>query len=78
MKFRKHRGSFEDSMATALEVETIQDIKKALAEDFINVEELRLEDPFHDVRNGWNTYTVIALINNKWCAVGFTNGIIEK
>ncbi len=81
MKFREHRGSLTDSMATVLEIEPTKhalaavmaqrlgDYGMSVTEDMIHVY------PYgYDSRIGWDAH--IVTVNGK--AIGFTDGPLEQ
>ena len=73
--FREHKGSLEDAMKTAVEVECLEDIMnlpfiKAIEEFGIPVN-LKSEFYAYDSRIDWNTYIITS---EKYGVVGFTNG----
>jgi hypothetical protein len=56
MKFRFHRGGFNESMATTIEVHSMEE----LAEKIEFPKEIVFQPCGVDARNGWNTFYVIA------------------
>jgi len=80
LKVRKHRGGYEDSMATAAEIEPT--VAALIAYFFAADTPLSVlrkyrktlkVDPYYgvDSRNGWNTY-IVTLPNHG--VLGFTDG----
>lgn len=78
MEFIIHRGTFKDSMETLINVTSKQEIIDILKDNYIIAEDIKFENPVYDHRNGWNSHTVVALIDGEWCAVGHSNGYLEK
>lgn len=79
MKFRLHRGSLADSMATARTVDTKAEFDHALREIVGDGAELAtvkvtLYDAAPDTRIGWNQTYVVATDRG---VVGFTDGPLE-
>lgn len=68
MKFRFHRGGFDESMATTIEVDNIEHLASVLKFPH----EITFQHCGIDSRNGWDTYYVIA----NDCVVGMSDGII--
>lgn len=76
--FRHHRGSYHDSMATVVEVASMDALTKLLADTFnlpVSAGDVDVErySDVPDERNGWTTYIVLL---NRW-AIGFTDGPVE-
>lgn len=83
MKFRKHRGGYDDSMATTVEIPaTIEALRNEVAKIG--------SDNYHpelsglrayggvDQRNGWDTYIVLGTTpDGVTFPVGFTDGPID-
>lgn len=69
---RRHRGGYEESMATAREVDATL---TAIAEYFDEPIERITVDPYSgiDKRNGWDTYIVCV----DGSAIGMTNGTVK-
>jgi hypothetical protein len=78
--FRMHCGTLEASMATAVEVNTLHELRDHLKSILMldDVGEILITpnsldgESCHDKRTGWDTYAVMV----HGSAVGFTNGII--
>lgn len=80
--FRHHRGALEDSMKTVVEVKSLDELTKLVAEayelfdkskDTINVEFYGYDD-----RIGWNTHMVSIIDRNgKVHPIGWTSGELK-
>lgn len=79
VKYRDHRGGYDDSMATLQEFETRADLVKYLTTD-LNRFGVELRDDmvmiapmarYPDQRNGWDTHLVIL---QRYGVVGYTDG----
>jgi hypothetical protein len=83
MKLRQHKGGYDESMATTVEIEpTRQSLLQAIIDSgMIGIPEPLTEDqisvePYkHDSRNGW--YTHIVTIKN-WGIYGLTDGPTQE
>jgi hypothetical protein len=78
MKYRSHRGSLEDSMATVIEVNSLDDLRDKLNakqeyEPFKIKGKLTCIWYCKDDRIGWDTYIVCA---DGW-VIGMSNGKLE-
>jgi hypothetical protein len=72
MKFREHRGSYDGSMATTVEIDpTKEAIAKHLGLPAKDIIVLRY---VFDARNGWDTHSV----TNDSGVLGFTDGPINE
>jgi hypothetical protein len=78
MKFREHRGDFESSMQTVVEVQSLTEltdhINKLLAPYVVSFSKDKVKiTPYVtlDKRNGWNTYIVTI---DGYGVIGFTDG----
>lgn len=77
-KFREHRGSLADSMATALPCRSRQELV-AICKDLLrpfgfvlsNVEKLKVERYVYDDRIGWDTHIVTI---PDYGVIGWTDG----
>lgn len=75
MLFRSHRGTIEESMETAIEVETLEDIAKLLNLEQFGIETNLVANHYcMDERIDWDTYIIT---NRNYGVVGFTNGDIK-
>lgn len=84
VKFREHKGSYEDSMATAVEVEGWPGLLAHLQElawhwpsmPPVDAQTVQIQ-PYYgiDHRNGWDTY-IVSLHN--YGVMGFTDGPVDK
>lgn len=78
MLYRDHRGSYNKSMDTTIEVKSEKELIDHLnkTRDLVPVEEIRIE-LYHplDSRNGWVTYSVEYRLRNhkEWSMAGFSN-----
>jgi hypothetical protein len=83
MKLRRHRGGYEESMETTIEIEptktallkAIQDsaligLPTDLTEDHLSVSQAGM-----DQRNGWDTYLVTI---EGWGVYGYTDGPLKE
>jgi hypothetical protein len=81
MLYRHHRGSLDDSMATACEVTDFKHLVEIIHKDRegwsdqpeVTPETVRLEPLGYDKRIDWDTY--IVTVNGN--AVGYTNGDLK-
>jgi hypothetical protein len=79
MKVREHRGGFEESMGTVVQIDgsmesLVQEISSKIwkwAE--VNLETVKIEKYVYDDRNGWDTYIVSVL---GYGVYGFSDGDI--
>jgi hypothetical protein len=64
MKFRFHRGGFEESMATTIEVSSMAELQIHIhthwADRVDPPHNIRFEHYIYDPRNGWDTWLVMA------------------
>lgn len=67
--FRLHRGSLEESMKTACEVNSFADINAIIAPDKV----VSVEKYGHDARINWDTY----LVRTEYGVAGMTNGPVS-
>lgn len=82
MKLREHRGSYEESMATVVDIEPSLEvlteyIRQAFGERFLMKDSWVHVDPYGggmDHRNGWDTYIVWV---ENYGVFGFTDGPIN-
>lgn len=62
MKFRFHRGGLKESLATTVEVNTIDELKKYIEKQECylegTIEDILFEYSYFDERTRWNTYYV--------------------
>lgn len=69
MKFRKHRGSIEDSMRTQIEINSMEELIDYIEEDFKifnrKVTSIKFKYMGFDERVNQESYNVIALFNNN-------------
>lgn len=76
MKFREHRGSLEESMATCIDVvdksELIIHLHKTLEKNWFKFddEDVHIAPYSYDERTGWHTFIVTI---DRFGVVGFTN-----
>ncbi len=82
MKYRDHRGSLADSMKTAQEVSTIEEIKQHLNK-FYNqfkksVVEIKFEHAGMDDRIKWDTYYVLQRLEGEtdFTVAGMSDGVL--
>jgi len=70
--FRYHRGSLEESMKTIIEVNSLDDLKKKLSEEY---GETNLTCDFYcfDKRINWDTY----MIRSNGDIIGFSDGELK-
>jgi hypothetical protein len=73
-QFRFHRGGYEESMATTVNVNSMQDLAKFTEYPVERLTVKRYDPPFIDRRNGWDTYLV--LFDGQ--AVGMTDGPVPE
>jgi hypothetical protein len=76
MKFRFHRGDFNESMATTVEVDSIQKLAEVIK---ATPEKIRIT-PYSgvDSRNGWDTHLVEVFERYKpgeWATVGLSDSL---
>ena len=79
IKFRFHRGSLEESMATCVEVMTYQELFDLINDSWDSytnrIVGIELDYYTYDDRIGWETYIVIAVtVDGLKFPIGFTNG----
>lgn len=78
IKFRFHRASYDDSMATETIVKDMQDLLATVNREYVGIPPIMLlvVKPYSgiDERNGWDTYIVTAPV---YGVVGFTNGPLK-
>jgi hypothetical protein len=73
-KFRSHRGTLADSMATVIEIGSRHDIAAIVAKDArlpISANEVQVKPYGYDSRIGWDTHIVTI---PGWGVAGFTDG----
>lgn len=83
MKFRYHRGGLEESLATTIEVysldELMTDLKDKLESKTFQISSIRFKDYGYDKRAWGKNYLVLVL--NKWDGVesvaGMSDGILK-
>lgn len=75
MKFREHRGSYEESMATVIEVESLADVERLMAQEIGWLGPIVCELYCFDSRNNWNTW--IVTLENGGGILGFSNGELK-
>ena len=80
IRFRFHRGGFEDSMSTCVDIDTIEDIEALIAEAYGYEPPLEFifEPRGIDVRNGWDTHLIMCRHPNgisDLCPVGWSDAI---
>jgi hypothetical protein len=77
VKFREHRGSLEESMATVVELESMDDLRQRcrdLVTDAKLLDEIRLVFLCYDSRVNWDTYIVFI---PGYGVLGHTNGELK-
>lgn len=78
MKYRRHRGSLEESMKTIVEVNSKEELLLIIQEDWKDYEIIRDviidERCIYDERTGWNTHYVIAKIWASEFVCGMSDG----
>lgn len=73
MKFRYHRGDFEESMKTTVEVATFMDLFNIVKDMFPLCDDFGITfKKYEDLRNDWDNYWV--LCNGE--VIGTTDGKI--
>lgn len=83
MKLRQHKGGYDESMATVVEIEPT---KAAILQAILFAQLVRLPHPLtedqiivapyvYDSRNGWNTHSVVI---KDWGVYGFTDGPVRE
>ena len=80
IKFRFHKGGLDESMATVVEVESLDELKAIIEKDWeLPIHSIRLKYYCYDSRINWDSYIVmITIVNNKSeFPVGFTNGTFK-
>lgn len=80
MKYRDHRGGLDESMATQIEVNNIDELKDHLNKTWnglgTTVEEIKFEYYGYDSRINWNTHLVSVRLNvdDFFTVVGMSDG----
>lgn len=83
VKFRFHKGGYEESMNTAITVNSLEELKNAIIK-WWGFGEMNISLVFKhariDERNGWDTYMVIAEFSGipEKMVMGWSNGILKK
>jgi len=80
MKFRYHKSGLEVPMLTTIEVADIDELKKVLEQQWEKtIDGIEFRHIGYDIRNGWNSYLVLADINGiaPGCPVGYSDGCFE-
>jgi hypothetical protein len=83
MKYRDNRRTLADSLATEIEVDTIDELVKYLNTDWKwankTVNEIKVDYYAYDSRIDWDTYIVTAKLSGEteFWVMGFTNGKLE-
>lgn len=83
VKFRLHRGMLADSMKTLTEINSIDDIRAIVEQDYrgfdMPVREIKIDRYAYDRRIDWDTHIVTAKfhIDPRTYVIGFTNGMIQ-
>lgn len=79
-KFREHRGQFDESMKTIVDVssynELLEHARKILWPWYVEVPRLEIKPYLFDDRPGWNADTYIVTIPG-YGVFGFTNGSVD-
>lgn len=76
MKFRYHRGGYEDSMSTEISVNTKAELLRHIntGRHIQKIEDIVFEHVGVDDRNGWNTHYVLRIDGG---VIGMSDGILE-
>lgn len=85
MKYRDHRGSYNESMRTTREINSVEDIKLHLDKIYklngmnLKVYDIKFQSTGIDRRNNWNSHYVLikAHKNDSFACVGMTDGVPE-
>lgn len=81
MKYRDHKGGFDESMKTLKNFNSIEEIKKHLTElNGREVVEIKFEYAGYDVRNMWNSSYVMQKFKGEktFVPAGFSDGQLNK
>lgn len=81
IKFRFHRGGFDDSMKTVVHIETMGELIDVITKYGGSFYDLKFDDrEAYDTRNGWNTRDVLIKTseNSHWTVIGQSDGILNK
>lgn len=81
IKFRIHRGSYEESMKGVVTISSMQELKKYLQSQFIYHYDVKFDErTVYDSRNGWNSVDVLIQTKEggKWGIVGQADGILNN
>lgn len=81
-KYIHHRGGYEDSMSTAVEVDSkdvlLNHLNRGVAPGYpMEVSDVEFEHKGIDDRNGWDTYYVTAMAFGERCVIGMIDGIVQ-
>lgn len=77
MKVREHRGGFEESMGSVVQIDgsmesLVQEIRSKIGKWVeVNLETVKVEKYVYDSRNGWDTYIISVL---GYGVYGFSDG----
>lgn len=75
MKFRFHRGSLDESLATTVEVDSLLELRRIIEKEWqLGDESLSIESYGYDERIGWDTHIVLW----KNSPVGFLDGPLTR
>lgn len=76
MKFRYHRGGYEDSMSTEIIVNSKAELLQHInaGRHIQKIEDVTFEHIGVDPRNGWNTHYVLLIGGG---VIGMSDGILE-
>lgn len=83
MKYRDHRGSLSESLATTREVNSLEDIVQHINDTYkefgSEVQEIKFKDVGFDERTGWNTCHVLCRMKGQknFTVEGMINGQLE-
>ena len=77
MKFREHRGQLSDSMATQVEVNSMQELLDTINKGYgsfgVKFDEVKFDYAGFDKRINQETYYVSIFSDNSWCCIGMSD-----
>lgn len=74
MKYRPHKGGFDESMELTIEVNTLEELRKEIEKDYGKFDEITIGYYCYDPRNMWETYIVTIQVGDQFWPVGYTDG----
>ena len=81
MKYRPHKGGFDESMKLVVEVNSEKELKAIIEKNYeLLVHEIEIEPYCYDPRNMWDTHIVLVKFAamKEFVPMGYTDGNLDK